>query len=69
MPRELHDNLCDTEAKLEDKKPVIYKNIAFKMNLIPGSKESIEFHTALSKCTDPEVFSSDVIQYILEYKW
>jgi len=39
------------------------------MNLIPGSKESIEFHTALSKCTDPEVFSSDVIQYILEYKW
>ena len=39
------------------------------MNLIPGSKESIEFHTALSKCTDPEVFSSDVIKYILEYKW
>ena len=60
-PEKLHDLLCDTEAKEEDKKLVVYKNISFKLNLIPGSKESVRFHECLAECTEADVFSSDAI--------
>jgi hypothetical protein len=48
LPDKLHDLLCDTEAKEEDKKLVVYKNISFKLNLIPGSEESVRFHECLA---------------------
>lgn len=56
VPAELHDMLCDKDAKPEDKKPVIYKRTSYLLNLIPGSQESVRFHEALSKCKDPEVY-------------
>lgn len=48
VPAELHDKLCDTTALEEDKKPVVYKRIAYLLNLVPGSKESVRFHEALA---------------------
>lgn len=50
VPDKLHDELCDIEALEEDKKLVVYKNISFKLNLIPGSEESVRFHTCLAAC-------------------
>lgn len=69
LPDKLHGLLCDTKAKEEDKKLVVYKNISFRLNLIPGSEESVRFHECLAECTESAVFNSDAIKYILEYKW
>lgn len=69
MPDKLHNLLCNTEAKEEDKKLVVYKNITFKLNLTPGSEESVRFHECLAECTENSVFSSDCIKNILDYKW
>lgn len=56
VPAELDKMLCDPKAEPEDKKPVIYKRTSYLLNLIPGSKESVKFHEALSTCKDPEVY-------------
>jgi len=52
-----------------DKVPVVFKTCLFKMNLTPGSAGSIEFHKALREQKDSEVFKSDSVKHIIDYKW
>lgn len=55
--------------KNDDDGPVEFKTSKFKYNFCPGSNMSLALHTALAKTESENVFQSEIIQMILNYKW
>ena len=58
-----------SKFKGHDELPIVLKKINFKYDFETGSVNSIRFHQALRDCKEDDVFSSEVIQIILRYKW
>jgi hypothetical protein len=45
--------------------PIVLKKVKFELNFIPGSKESINFHKALSTTKATKIFRTEAIKKIL----
>lgn len=39
------------------------------LNLTPGSKQSVDFHKMLAETECKEIYKTEAIKKILEYKW
>lgn len=46
-----------------------FRQSLLKLDLDPGSSESIKFMKTLKLCKNPEVFRSELVKVILTYKW
>jgi hypothetical protein len=53
-------------------KPVVIKTFLFTYNWMPGSKESIDFHTEVKLSNEPgnyNCFKSDLVKQVILLKW
>lgn len=53
----------------EDERPVEFKRIDIKYNYNLGSNDSINLHEALSETSNIDIYKTEAIQKIIEYKW
>lgn len=61
--------MVDTECDDSQQNPVILKRFKFLYNFQPGSEDSLNFHTALSESSQDLIFSTTMINALLQYKW
>ena len=52
-----------------ERQPIRFDTFLFKINLTMGSRESLDFHKALSDHGATELFKSAAIRHIIDYKW
>jgi len=61
--------MLDEGVDEDMKQPVQLNYIKLKYNFTPGSKESLEFMTALKHSNHMSLFSSESIKRLVDYKW
>ena len=52
-----------------EEKPVDYYGLGIKLALEPGSQSSIEFLESIKDSPNSEIFRSEFMNYLLDYKW
>ena len=62
-------NALDRNLKPQNEMPVFLQKINFKYNFEIGSSDSLDFHIALSNVKEANVFTSETILLLIEYKW
>jgi len=67
IKKDLRQHLFSTEDT--EQQPIKVHTCLFRLNLTPGSMESLLFHSTLGKHADPKVFRALAVDHIITYKW
>ncbi|CDW74847.1 wd-40 repeat protein [Stylonychia lemnae] len=61
--------MLNSKIPESQQKPLLFKSLKIKYNLEPGSLSSIILHQSLQDTNSKEIFTSEAVNRILEYKW